>query len=87
VQRTPSVAPPPARRKLSYLEQREYDMLEERIDEADQRLRDAELRIEAPEVVTDSEALTSALAELEDAKAEHHTAYQRWLELTEKVDG
>lgn len=82
-----AAAPPPARKKLSYLEQREFDAIEARIDEADVRLRQAEQRIEAPEVVTDPQALTQALAELEEAKAHHHAVYERWVELTEKVGG
>lgn len=76
---------PRARKKLSYMEQREYDSLEKRIDEADTRLRNAEQRMEASEVVTDPEALTIALAELEASKAEHHAVYERWVELTEKL--
>jgi ABC transport system ATP-binding/permease protein len=75
------------RRKLSYMEQREYDTLEKRIDEADARLRTAEQRIQVAEVVIDPEALTAALAELEAAKAEHHAVYERWVELTEKTGG
>jgi ATP-binding cassette subfamily F protein uup len=75
------------RRKLSYMEQREYDTLEKRIDEADARLRTAEQRIQTAEVVIDPEALTAALAELEAAKAVHNAVYERWVELTEKVSG
>lgn len=82
---TPSA--PLARRKLSYMEQREYDGIEARIDEADIRLRAAEQRIQTPEVATDSQALTAALAELEEAKADHHAVYERWVELTEKISG
>ncbi len=84
-----ATAPPaaPPRKKLSYLEQREYNGIEARIEEADSRLRVAEQRIEAPEVVTDPEALTAALAELEQAKADHHAVYERWVELTEKIGG
>jgi ATP-binding cassette subfamily F protein uup len=78
-------AAPPARKKLSYIEQREYDAIEGRIDEADTRLRAAEERIQSSEVVTDSHALTAALAELEEAKAHHHAVYERWVELTEKI--
>ena len=74
-------------RKLSYMEQREYDTLEKRIDEADARLRAAEQRIQATEVVIDPAALTAALAELEVARAEHNAVYERWVELTEKVGG
>ena len=55
--------------------------------EADARLRAAEERIQVAEVVIDPEALTNALAELEAAKAEHHTVYERWVELTEKISG
>ncbi len=75
------------RKKLSYLEQREYDAIEARIEEADVRLRTAEQRVEAPEVVTDPAALTAVLEELERAKADHHTVYARWVELTEKIGG
>lgn len=78
---------PPARRKLSYMEQREYDTIEVRIHQADARLRAAEQRIQTPEVVTDPEALTAALDELESAKSDHHAVYERWLELTEKIGG
>jgi ATP-binding cassette subfamily F protein uup len=80
-------APSAARKKLSYMEQREYDGLEARIEEVEARLRAAEQRIEAPEVVTEPAALTAALAELEEARAEHDAAYERWVELTEKIGG
>ena len=85
-----AVVPSPSsipRRKLSYLEQREYDSIEDRIEEADTRLRAAEQRVESPEVVTDPTALTTALADLEQARADHHTVYERWVELTEKTGG
>ena len=75
----------PSRKKLSYLEQREYDAIEARIEEADVHLRAAEQRIEAPEIATDPEALTAALAEIENARADHDTVYARWIELTEKM--
>jgi len=84
-------AQPPApsanapRRKLSYLEQREYDGIEARVEAADARLQAAQLRLEAPEVVTNPQLLTEALAELEAAKADHHAVYERWMELTEKT--
>jgi ATP-binding cassette subfamily F protein uup len=74
-----------SRRKLSYMEQREYDTLEKRIDEADVRLRVAEQQIQNAGVVVDPEALTDALAELEAAKADHHAVYERWVDLAEKV--
>jgi ATP-binding cassette subfamily F protein uup len=87
-QPTPAVSTSsPTRRKLPYMEQREYDTLEKRIDDADARLRAAEERIQIAEVVIDPAALTVALAELEAAKAEHNAVYERWIELTEKIGG
>ncbi len=82
-----SASTEPARKKLSYLEQREYDALEARIDAADARLRAAEQRTASSAVATDPEALTEALAELEAAQDEHHAVYERWVELTEKIGG
>lgn len=75
------------KRKLSYLEQREYDGIESRIEAADARLREARARIEDPGVATNATALTEALAELESARAEHDAVYERWAELTEKISG
>src|SRR6185437_7259984 len=74
-QSSPVVPAAPPRKKLSYLEQREYDTIEARVEEADARLRAAEHRVEAPEIATDPEALTAALAEIERAKADHDTVY------------
>ncbi len=86
---TPPAAPAaqPPRKKLSYIEQREYDTIEARIEQADARLRAAQLRTESPDIVTDPTALTAALADLEQARAHHHAVYERWVELTEKVGG
>jgi ATP-binding cassette subfamily F protein uup len=94
--RGPSVAkerttepPPPAtsRKKLSYMEQREYDGIESRIEAADVRLQTARARIDDPAVATDAAALTEALEELEAARVEHDAVYERWAELTEKIGG
>jgi ABC transport system ATP-binding/permease protein len=82
-----SSAKPPAsgKKKLSYLEQREFDGIEERVDKADARMAAAHDRLGDSVVVTDPAALTEALAEMEAAQAEHDAVYQRWAELTEKA--
>ena len=82
-----SAAAPPQKKKLSYLEQREYDAIDARIAAADERLRQARLRVEDPEVATNAAALTDALAELDAAQKEHDAVYERWVELTEKIGG
>jgi len=77
----------PAKKKLSYLEQREFDGIEARIEAADARLQAVKARIEDPAVATSAAALTEALAELEAARAEHDAVYELWAELTEKIGG
>jgi ATP-binding cassette subfamily F protein uup len=76
-----------SKKKLSYIEQREFDGIEARVDAADTRLHAARERVDNPEVVTDAHALTEALAELESAQAEHDAIYERWATLTEKTGG
>lgn len=82
---SPAAAPPAAKKKLSYMEQREYDAIEARIEAADQRLLKARARVDDPAVAVNAAALTEALAELEAAQSEHDAALGRWLELTEKL--
>jgi ATP-binding cassette subfamily F protein uup len=74
-----------SKKKLSYLEQREFDGIEELVDKADARMAAAHDLLEDTTVVTDPTALTDALAEMEAAQVEHDAVYQRWAELTEKA--
>jgi ABC transport system ATP-binding/permease protein len=80
-------SPTIAKKKLSYIEQREYDGLEERVEAADARLRDAHAGLNDPSVATNAESLTQALAELESAQDSHDAIYERWAVLTEKIEG
>jgi ATP-binding cassette subfamily F protein uup len=83
----PSSAASAQKKKLSYLEQREFDAIEARIASADEQLRRARLRVEDPAVATDAAALTEALAALHSAQTGHDAVYERWIELTEKAGG
>jgi ATP-binding cassette subfamily F protein uup len=74
-----------ARKKLSYLEAREFAGIEERVEAADARLDAAKARVGDPGVAVDAEKLTEALAEMEAAQAEVDGLYARWAELTEKA--
>jgi ATP-binding cassette subfamily F protein uup len=86
--RAPEAQPPAgSKKKLSYLEQREYDGIEARIEVLDATLEAAREQVEDPAVATDAEALTQALAKLELAQSAHDAAYERWAELTEKLTG
>jgi ATP-binding cassette subfamily F protein uup len=73
------------KKKLSYLEQREFDGIEARVEAADARMEAAHDRLANPKVATNAELLTEALAEMQAAQVEHDSVYARWAELTEKA--
>jgi ABC transport system ATP-binding/permease protein len=73
------------RKKLSYLEAREFAAIEQRVEESDARLAAAHARVEHPEIATNAKALEEALAELDRAQHQNDALYARWAELTEKA--
>ncbi len=73
------------KKKLSYLEAREYASIEQKVDDAEARLNAARDVLDNPSVATDADALTKALQEMEQAQEEADGLYQRWAELTEKA--
>ena len=73
------------KKKLSYLEAREFSTIEERVEEAEARLQAARERVDEPAVAINATALTEALAEMETAQGEADRLYERWAELTEKA--
>jgi ATP-binding cassette subfamily F protein uup len=73
------------KKKLSYLEAREYATIEERVEAAEERLNAARDLLDEPSVATNADALTAALHEMEQAQAEADELYARWAELTEKA--
>lgn len=75
----------PAKKKLSYLEAREFAGIEAKVEAADARLDAAKFQVNDPSVAVDAAKLTEALAEMEAAQAEVDVLYARWAELTEKV--
>jgi ATP-binding cassette subfamily F protein uup len=75
----------PAKKKLSYLEAREFAAIEQRVETSDARLATAHARVENPEIATNSAALQEALTELDAAQHENDALYARWTELTEKA--
>ena len=84
----PAPAMPPRKAKLSYKDQRDYELLPTRVEELaaemaahEAALADATLYTRAPERFA---ALTAAL---EKARAAKDAAEERWLELAELVEG
>src|SRR6266849_4940903 len=74
----------PYRKRLSYLEQRQLDGMEETLLAAEERLEEARSRAEDPSIATDAGALQQRFKELADVQAEVDQLYARWTELTEK---
>ena len=86
----PRAATPPAAegrqrpKRLSYLEQREFEAMEENVLAAEERLAEARRRAEDPAIASDAAALQERFAALAAAQAEVDRLYQRWSELEVK---
>lgn len=76
-----------SKKKLSYLEAREYAGLEQRIADAEQVLRIKRSELENPVIASDSAKLVSAHAAMQAAEKHLETLYARWSELEEKAGG
>lgn len=70
--------------RLSYLDQREYDQIEEKIASGETRVAELEERMLSPDVVSAAEALATCWQDLEKARLEVERLYARWHELEEK---
>jgi ATP-binding cassette subfamily F protein uup len=75
---------PSGKKKLSYLEAREYAGMEQRIAEAEQILQERRANAEDPAIATDAARLVTAHSELEQAQKELDILYERWAELEGK---
>jgi ATP-binding cassette subfamily F protein uup len=74
-----------AKKKLSYLEAREYAGIEQRIAEAEQRLQDKRAAMEDPAIASDGPRLLAAHAEMDAAQETLDALYARWAELEAKA--
>jgi len=72
-------------RKLGYREQREWDAMEGRILEAEERLRACREALGDPAVVSDHVEVKARLDAQTDAQAEVDRLYARWAELEARV--
>ena len=74
----------PVRKKLSYLEAREYEAIEQRVADAEHVLQAKRVQLEDPEIVSDGPRLVAAHTEMEAAQEAVDTLYARWAELEKK---
>ena len=80
--------PAPAKaapKRLGYLEQREWDQMEDKVLAAEDALARAQEAMDDPGVASNPKALQERLAALTVAQAEVERLYARWAELEEKV--
>jgi len=76
--------PTVAKRKLSYLEVRELERIEERIVAADRNLEARRAALEDPAVAGDPPRLKAACIEMDEAQNALDRLYERWAELEKK---
>jgi len=85
--KSPASGPKAGRVKLSYKDQRDYDLLPARIEELDAEIAKGEHALADPELYTRDPAKFAQFSELLDTlRAEKETAEERWLTLAEMVE-
>jgi ATP-binding cassette subfamily F protein uup len=84
-------APPPMpvrKGKLSYKDQRDYELLPARIEQLEAEMVKLESAMADPDLYTrDPKRFAQCTAALDKARAEKEAAEERWLELAEMVEG
>ena len=84
----PPPPPPPKKAKLSYKDQRDYELLPQRIEELSAVIARDEAALADPALYTRDPAKFAAMTEaIAKARAEKDAAEERWLELAELVEG
>ena len=82
-----SASAAPAKKKLSYLEAREYATIEQRVEEAEQVVHAKRAELEDPANAMDAPRLVSAQAAMDAAQETLDALYARWAELEKKNGG
>ncbi|MCB2067924.1 MAG: ABC transporter ATP-binding protein, partial [Erythrobacter sp.] len=87
-QAAPSPPPPPKSTKLSYKDQRDYELLPARIEELEKLIANGEAALADPQLYSrDPDKFGRISRSLELARQEKDQAEERWLELAELVEG
>jgi ATP-binding cassette subfamily F protein uup len=75
------------RTKLTYKDQRDYDLLPKRVEELEAQIKRDEAALADPDLYTrDPATFASLMAAIDKARDEKETAELRWLELAEQVE-
>jgi ABC transport system ATP-binding/permease protein len=76
----------PTKKRLSYIENREYETIQDRIAQAEQALQEKRDSLQDAEVVKDGRLLDKTFREMEEAQKAVDELYSRWSELEEKTN-
>jgi ATP-binding cassette subfamily F protein uup len=80
--------PPPKKSKLSYKDQRDYELLPQKIAEYDAAIARGEAQLADPDLYArDPKKFAALMAALEKVRADKDAAEERWLELAEQAEG
>jgi ATP-binding cassette subfamily F protein uup len=79
-----TAAPASTKKKLSYLEAREYATIEQRVEDAEDVVQAKRAELENPANATDASRLVNLQADVEAAQEELDLLYARWAELEKK---
>jgi ATP-binding cassette subfamily F protein uup len=74
-----------AKKKLSYLDSRDFETIEERISQAEQTLAAKQALLEDPAVFSDTDRIRTTMQDIADAQATVDALYERWSELEAKI--
>jgi ATP-binding cassette subfamily F protein uup len=81
---TAAERPTETKKKLSYLEAREYATIEQRVADAERVLQEKRVQLEDPAIASDGPRLLRAHAEMDEAQKIADELYSRWAELEQK---
>jgi len=83
----PSPPPPPKADKLSYKDQRDYELLPQRIEELEAAIAKAQAILADPNLFQSNPQRFATISKgLENARTEKDAAEERWLDLAERVE-
>jgi len=83
--KTKSSTKPTAKKRLSYIEQREYDGMEHKIMVAEKDLAIFKISAEDPQISSDAEKSQKIFEKLAQAQKTVDELYARWSELEQKI--
>ncbi|MEL7218483.1 MAG: ABC-F family ATP-binding cassette domain-containing protein [Pseudomonadota bacterium] len=87
-QSNPPPPPPPKADKLSFKEQRDYELLPTRIEELEAAIEKGEAILSDPNLFqSDPQRFATISKGIENARSEKDAAEERWLEIAERIEG